>query len=300
MEKASQHPNNHVIVIKAKYTIAHEAQKELEDWFAQTRKSIGGYFKGGSSRQSGSGLEDWEIDILMPIQLGMTKTDKDFRKEVDLFYTNINTRVPIPGGVNLQIGLTEDNSKPIKFKNEEGDMVENLPINVEDYIRYRHAIGAPDVAPTEAEAGAVTYNYYVVDSNARKAEARAKESVVDTALEYFLEVRQTPKEVAMHLTLLGEDYRKLDKEDRPSTLKRLILQGRAEDFTRNYKDGDNLIKFDIAQYVKTGIVLKEGNRYIFDAVQVGVTEKDFIEYLKDDNNNETIAIIKARYAELRK
>ena len=56
----------------------------------------------------------------------------------------------------------------------------------------------------------------------------------------------------------------------------------------------------IARYVKEGIIKKEGNRYIFDAVQVGATEKDFIEYLKDDNNNETVAIIKARFQELRK
>jgi len=300
MNKQSTHFNSKIVTIKSKLPIAHESQKNLEEWFSEARVSIGGYFKHSSSTKSGTGLETWEEDALLPAFLGISSEDRDYRKEIEKFYTDINTRVPFPNGIDLEVGLKKDNNKPIIYKDENDKIVENFPIEIEDYLRYRHALGHPQVATTEEEKGAKTYSFYVVDTVSRKEKERKAENIVDTALEYFLDVKRTPKDIAMHLALLGEDYRKIDKEDRPVILKNLILKGRATDFIANYKDTDNVIKFDIFSYVKEGIVTKEGNRYIFEGEQLGATEKDFIEYLKDGNNNQTIAIIKARYHELRK
>jgi hypothetical protein len=300
MLKQSNHENNKVIAIKSKLPIAHEAQKELEEWFKETRRSIGSYYRGGGSKKSGSGMETWEEDIVMPIVLGMQLTDKDYRGEVDLYFTNMNTRVPYPEGAVLQVGMTEDNDKPLTFKDANGEKVINTPLNIEDYIKYRHATKHPEVAPSEDDKGATIYKYYIEDKNLTKLRARKGEDLVDTALEYFLDVRRTPKEVAMHLTLLGTNYTTIDKEDRGSKLKSLILEGKAEAFITNYKDADNLIKFDISNYVRTKVITKEGSRYIFDGEQLGVSEKDFVEFIKDENNNHIMALVKARYQELRK
>ena len=301
MSKESTHPNSRTIVIKSKLPFNHEEQEALKDWFKTSRRSIGSYFKNTSSLQPGSGLEGWEEDILLSKFLGIKEDDPKFKEERDLFYVNMNTKVPYETGIELQIGLKVDNDQPIVFKNEEGKTVNNFPLELEDYLRYRHAIKHPEVAELESQSESIIIKYYVVDSLLKKKLAREAENVSDVALEYWFEVKRIPKDAAMHLMLLGVNYKTIDSADWSATLKDLILnKGKAATFIENYKDTDNNVRFDILRYVKEGIIIREGNRYIFEAEQVGASEKDFIEYLKDENNNETILRIKAKFKELRK
>jgi hypothetical protein len=297
----STHPNSKKVTIYRLQPFNHQAQKGLDEWFANANTSIGSYFKKGGSKRVETGLEDWEAKRLLTMMVNAEAGDKDFKEKVEKYFIDINTKVG-SDGLELEIGLEENNSKGIFFKknadDEEG--VENYPISLEDYITYRHALLHPFVAigKEEGESNPLA-KFYIEDKNKEASHLIKSETIKDEALALYLEMSKDNAKVSMFLALLGTNYKNINKEERPLALKNLAIKN-AQLFIDTVNDKDAATKFFIKRLVSADIILKEGNRYLYEGEQLGITLTDFVLYVQDKANSETVGIMKAKLAEFGK
>jgi len=299
MVQKEKHPNSHEVTIRRLAPFNHDSQEDANEWFKDANRSLGGAFKNGNSMKILTGLEPWEEKILLPGILSMDATDKEFRKEVDKFYNNINTKIP-HDGLTLEIGMEQTNGKGLITSNRDAEVTTyQNPLNTDDYLKYRHAIAHPQVAPTEAQKHDITKSYYVEDLAINKKKAQETTDLKDEASLKYLEVKKTPNDVAMHLSLLGVDYRSIEKDDRNTKLKETVDK-KPQEFIDNCNDEYAKDKFYIQRLVTAELIVKEGSRYLLEGQELGATMMDFVLYIRDDNNTETVGLLKARLKELAK
>jgi len=291
MRQNEEHPNSHKVTIRRLALLNHDSQTEADEYAKDANRSIGGAFKSSTSMKVLTGLEVWEEKILLPGILSLDASDR--------FYNNIATKVP-HNGLTLEIGMEKSNGKGISLgKNNNDELIYQEPLNIDDYLKYRHAIAHPHVAPTEADKHDITKSFYIEDLAINKKKAQEETDLKDDASLKYLEVKKTPNDVAMHLNLLGVDYRHIEKDDRNTRLKE-VVDKRPQDFIDNYNDEYAKDKFYIQRLVTAEIIIREGNRYLYEGNELGATEMDFVLYIRDTNNTETVGIIKAKLKELAK
>src|SRR5579872_23290 len=105
-------PNHRPITIFRAGSFLTRAQgKEIQDYFADSKQGIGSYWEGGHSNKVGTGLSFDEQELLMPYIINCRKEDNLFREKVELFFHEIDTKVPHDKGVVLETGLKLDNNK---------------------------------------------------------------------------------------------------------------------------------------------------------------------------------------------
>lgn len=197
----SKHPNSRVVTLYRKESFLMNAQAEsAPEFLEQSKQSIGSYWKNSYGHTIGSGLNFTEQKLLMPTIIDCEVGDKDFRNKVANYFTTIRTVVPYKEGRKLEIGLEKDNTKPLDE--------DNMPLDIHDYISYRHAIEHPWVAVTEEEArNNMIAQYYLFDPQASEDAEILLNSARDKALEMYLQVKKTPEKIDMLLTLLNVDPR---------------------------------------------------------------------------------------------
>lgn len=290
----SKHPNSKEVTVYRKLPFAAEAQKDLADYYNAARYSVGSYWKDLNSKVIGSGMEDWEVKLLLPDLIGIDATDKDFRKEANSYFDIINTFIPPERGLTLQIGLSKDNDAILS--------PDNMPISVEEYVKYRHISGHPECAPSrDAAVGDPTKLCYVSDPTAEMDNESKRNALIDEATALYLSAKKDPAKVAKYLTLLGKDPDTVPKAKHISTLKDLVV-GKPQEFIDLSKDESLNFRFFLAQLVKTKIVNKVGARYVDSETnkQLGVNEKDAVFYLQDKENENIVKLYKVKLAELSK
>jgi hypothetical protein len=299
------HRNSRSITIFRAGSFLSRAQgKEIDDFFANSKRSIGSYWESVSSKRIASGMTFEEEEVLLPLVIDCTAEDREFRKKVALFYGDIDTQVPYNGGVTLEIGLKLDNTKPLhKDKDPEKS---NLPLEVMDYIRWRHAIKHPQVAPTkEAADGNPMAEFYLFDKSDTIKKNTKKSDEKDAAMEIFLAIKAVPEKIDMMLTLLGIDPREFTGKD-ADALKlealRKVAEDKAEQFTTIYQ-GENLeVRSWIKTMINTGVLKVIGDKYYDKETNklLANSLEEFTVYFLDDDNSDMVTTLKARMQEAKK
>jgi hypothetical protein len=199
------------IAIKCRQAFIHAQIKTVDalDQLSMSKKSVGSYFVNRHSTRKGTGLTDEEVRVLLPLLLSMPSDAIDFRKEVDKYYTEINTMIPYTEkGLELEVGLEQDSlASPILFKEEDEDGKKvkkyyNLPLNLEEYIKYRHAKGHPHVAGSPAKSNS-TVMFYVEDPDVTVEDAVKEGELKDDAVNLYQQIKDDPKKVKAVLSLLS-------------------------------------------------------------------------------------------------
>jgi hypothetical protein len=185
--------------------------EEALEQLGLARKSIGSYFANRHSNRKGSGLTEEEIDVLLPILLNLSEKSQDFRREVDKYYTEINTNIPYREGIELEIGLTISNEKPVTYFKEEEDpsdatkkiKVFNLPLVLEDYIKYRHIKGHPYTAQSPKSAkGNSTIMFYIEDPDETLRDNVSDSDMQDAAMNLYVQIKDDDRKMRAVLTIL--------------------------------------------------------------------------------------------------
>ena len=295
------HVNSHIVSIHRLGTFLSRAQaKTSETFFSSNKEGVGGYFEKGTSHKIGSGLTLNEEKLLLPEIIDTPADDRDFRKKVSEFFNELNTDVPADTGTDMEIGLLKDNSQPVSE--------DNMPINIMDFIRYRHALGHPWVtASKEVGEGNMTKKWYIFDKDALQTKKTETGKEKDAAMEIFLKVKKEPEQVDQMLTLMGEDIRNYAKDKNAPQRKedqlRLLLDAKPVDFKRIYEEGDLEVRSWIESMVLTGVLKKIGKRIIDPEAadeansELGVNLDKAIFWFKDENNSGAVATLKARRQE---
>lgn len=296
MVATERHPNSKTITIfRAGSTLSRAQGTEVDDFFSENKISVGSYFDSVNSQKVGTGLSFEEEKLLLPHILNVEPSDKDFRMLVANFYSEILTPIPHGRGQELEVGLESNNDKPVGK--------DNMPIKIMDYIRYRHALGHPWMAPTKEVAdGDQTKQYYIFDKARLQKKAREKGISFDAAMEIYLQVKKEPEVIDQMLVLLGTDPRTFTGtnagELKAESLRDKISE-HPERFIEVYKKGDLDIRAWLAGMINTK-VLKEVGARIIDAETdklIGNNLEEAIYYFKDEENEQTVSALKARYQE---
>lgn len=288
----STHPNSKTITIFRSGSYLSRAQKgpEVQEYLSMAKVSVGSYFEKDSQKVA-SGLTFAEEELLLPTLIDYTKDDRDFRKKVKEFYTEIDTRVPPNTGIPLEIGLEKNNANPVSK--------DNMPLNLMDFIRYKHAVNHPWMAENKEEADSNSNKqYYIFDKSKTAAVSKVKNDERDAALGIYLQVKENLEKVDMMLTLLLEDPRKYPLPgDRVDKLHEFANK-QPDKVIGIYKDENFETRYTIQTLVNTKIIQQLGLRYVgSDGKIIGNSLDETIFWFKDDMNSDQVALYKATMQE---
>ncbi len=291
-----------VTIFRAGSFLSRAQGKEIEDFFSSSKKSIGSYWESVASKKVGTGLTFTEEAILLPLVLDVPAEDREFRKKVTQFYVDIDTQIPFGTGKTLEIGLELDNDKPISLDTKDASK-SNLPLNIMDYLRYRHALNHPFCAKNKEEAdGNALIEFYIFDKTDVIKKNTKKSDERDAAIQMYLTIKPDPIKVGMMLTLLGIDPREFTGNT-AEALKVDALRKQAETnpagFIEIYKNTDLETHYWIKTMLNTGILKIIGNKY-FDAETnklIGNTLEETTFFFKDEENSDVVVTLKARLQE---
>jgi len=293
------HKNSRIIYIRRLPTFAQSSRgEELNDYFAQAQKGYGSYLAPNSA-SPGTGLSSTEIDLLLPYVLNIPKEDRDFRKLVAAWYENLGIKIPAKIGNNaateglkLEIGLDADNSKPVA--------VDNLPINMFDYLRWRHALGHPWIAPSENDGrGNQLKQFYIYDPTVINQGLIDTNQESDEALTKYLAIKNNTRSVNMFLTLMGVKPNTIAKGQEFVELRKLVTKS-PKKFLELYNDKNKEIKYTIEDMINNKILERVGERIITgdSGDAVGNNMKEAILYFTDTRYSKEVNYLKAKLNEV--
>lgn len=289
-----------IIEIRQNFTFGQMAQEDpqVKAWFDQAFRPVGPYYQG---KVTATGLNFDEQKLLLPYILGIEPSDKAFRNEVSKHYDNILTLVP-PQGLKLEVGL-EDDSRPLSDT--------NLPLNIKDYITYRHAKGHPGMAVDEEEGQRFmqTKKFYLVDTDKITAGTIAISELEDKALAVYFEYKDNQIKVDQVLTMSGIVIRNLTPNEKQIKFKALATkdkdntksqseQGEAFNrFINLCRDEDLPLKFMVEELIGAQILERIGTNVLLKetGATLGEDMRAAILFLKNPKNSKTLNVLKAEY-----
>lgn len=292
----SSHPNSKLVTIFRANNFVQQAQNpdtntQVADWMSLSNKNIGPYFQSNSTKIIGSGLTLPEQKLLMPHIIRIVPTDVSFPIKVYEYFNELVTKVPFSGGKTFQIGLIKDNDKPV------GE--ENMPIDIEDYIRWRHAKNHPWVAGSYSDAkGNQLKFFYMDDPEATLKEDTDKLVLQDKADTLWLGMKDQADKVSMMLTLMGGDPREYaglrNAEQRMRNDLRSRINKNVSLFISLHEDSKFETKYWLKAMLNANVVKKLGNAYIYgdNKTPLGYSEDESILFLENPNNADTLLLLK--------
>jgi hypothetical protein len=313
-----------IVYLKRATPFVHEAMNSeaMQEQLALSQRSIGSYLTSKTNKRPATGLTPAEESILLPILLEVSETNAiEYNKAKFDYFNDIVTK--IPGGkvgLPLNIGL-RDNTKPVCSKikvkqvTSEGTEVEidviNLPDNIEQYIRYRHAINFPDTAKSTEEAIGNSLIQYYIEDPTRVIQNNFKElEIKDNAWTEYVKAKSDPDRVNMLLTVLKTYIRKqpgkpplninnLGLEERIIALRDLATN-RPEKFYQFAIDKDLKKRYLIEECLAVNILTRIGNTFVDiedNNSALGDTINDVVMNLWNPKETSRLNRLKAKYDE---
>lgn len=268
----------------------HSNTEEAKEYFGSGYRAISSFFVHNSIRP-GTGLTIAEEDILMPIVLGISIEDREYRSKVVDYFHSISTRVEPHmdedsevGGTPLEISL-QNPSKPLDRT--------NLPVNIEDYIKWRHARVHPEVARNrQAGEGNPLKRYYIYDPIEFGKLNQQADDLKDRAIQAFSQIKDDVKRVRQYLSLLTVNPDAYKGKER--THLRKIADTDPEAFLKVHNDPNKDLEFLLNLAIQKNIFERIGNKLIWKESQAFFSSniKDGVAILKDPKNSETLLQIK--------
>lgn len=292
-QSPNAHPNSRIVYIKRLPAVIHESNPDLQaDYFSFASRSIGSFFAKDSTRP-GTGLTISEEDLLMPHILNIPAEDRDFRQRVTDYFHGITTRVKGDAdGAVFEVGL-EYGGESIS---ENGLKLTNPPLNVGQYVAYKHALAHPEVASSKAEGkGNSLKLYHAYDPDKETGIKLTASDVKDTAFQAYLELKRDPKSVTMYLTLLGVNTDSMGMDTQVLEL-RGIAERKPTDFVKVHNDKNKGVSYMIDQMKQYKVLRSAGTRLLIaeSGDEIGRDKEQAVLYMKDQKNTKQVSILKAQ------
>lgn len=290
-----KHPNSRPVTIFRAGSFINDAQTNAQEFMAMSKKSIGSYFASKNSKAIGSGLSFAEQALLLPYILDTPAEDRQFREKVKKFYSELITPVPYGKGVTLETGLETDNNAPVSAA--------NMPIELMDYIRWRHAVTHPEVAGSLSEAqGNQLKKYYIFDKTAVEDNNAKLVLAQDDAMVKYLALKDNSDKVNMLLTLMGTDPRTFKGKNaaiqRREAL-RTIVSTKPVEFLKELNDKQFEFKYLLKAMENCNVIRRVGEQFVDNETGsiLGHNLDEAIYFLQDKTKSQEIAMLKSRLQE---
>jgi hypothetical protein len=234
----------------------------------------------------------------MPYIIGVEKEDREFRKRVETFFHEIVTKIP-PKGLKLEIGL-DDDTQPLS--------VDNLPINIQNYVTYRHAIGHPNVAPNKDESDRNPLKkFYLEDPDQVTSSDLNLNDIEDKATACYFKYKDDEVKVDQILTMLGVNIKTMSPADKTLKLKSftrkisekgdLENQSDLQRFIDICEDTDLMLKYLITEMIGAQVLEKQGTTIFIkeSGEAIGANAKEAVAYLKNPKNSRVYNMLRGHY-----
>ncbi|MBV6656031.1 MAG: hypothetical protein KI786_19835 [Mameliella sp.] len=242
--------------------IYEEAKQEIGPAFTKTGKTA-------------SGLSLDEVKLYMPMILSVPDTDVNFYREVDRYFANLSFDVP-KTAIQLEIGMDK----------------KNMPLNVEQFVKYRFSLANPLVAGHGTKPNR-SHRFVIVDIAAAKDAQYAVLKTEKEAYKEFIKLTGDAERMNMVLRVFGVNAAKLGNEEKELRLEK-ILKSDAKGFLDIATNADLEIISMINECISKEVLRKVGNAIFNGDENIGNNMEDAILYLKDKQNSGTYAMLKAR------
>lgn len=294
------HPNSKVVYVYKNRTFLESSQTQsdtsVKDYLAQGQVVLGSFFETKDSNRRGTGLSDSEIRLLLPELIEVPADDKEFRKMVTLYYTELRVKVPYGTGLRLEIGLENGN------KEGQGPSKDNLPISVVDYIKYRFLLAHPNVGKTEAEAIGNKHKwYYIYDPSVKILDSVNELSYRDEAYTSYMLIKNDPYKTELLLTLLGHNLKESTGKTAEETKNKrtialnLLMTKDPKKFMETYKMKYFEERFWIKLFEQTQVFKPVGKGYIDSSgTLIGSSVEEVIQWMLTPSNSDRVVSYKAQ------
>lgn len=303
--------NSKKIYLKRNRPFVHEQimSEEVQEALSHSKRGIGSYFAGRFAAKKGTGLTDTEVKLLLPSVLAITPEEPNFRREVESFYTEITTQVPYKTGLELEIGLENEAETIEDVVNKKSKLrKDNMPLNIDDYIKFRHALAYPGtvISPSLAKGNQLA-EYYFEDPTEVSSKELEQLNAADKALSDYQQIKDSPDKVEMIVTLMRHFIPKkvgkpavvvahLSDTDKLIVLRELAVvqpikfhEIATDDMLKNKYIVDELISVNLLKRVGSTIMLEETGEAI------GETLKDAAAWLFSPKQTQLLNTLKAEY-----
>lgn len=292
-----------IVYIKRKNSFIADANKDpgVKEYLDMSYKAVGSYFEVFGTIY-GSGLSRKEQELLMPNIVGAEVTDKEFRNKVQEYFKNINSKIP-PDGLRLEVGLERDDSKPVAS--------DNMPLKVDQYIRYRHALGHPGVGKDSNEAEMYQHKmFYIEDETANAIAASKLNNKEDEARRSYFRVIETEERMDQMLIVLGTFPNQLTVDDKKIKLKELSSIDEDDSEETNLERLDRFIQVaasktlqiqsEILDMIRCSVLERVGTKILIkeSGTVIGNNLRETVEWFKDIANGPQANVLRAMHDEL--
>jgi len=241
--------------------------------YEEAKQEIGPAFSSNGKTATGLSLD--EVKLLMPKVINIPESDNSFYQEVERYFANLSFDVP-KTGVQLEIGV--DSNK--------------MPVNVEDFVKYRFALANPLVAGHGNKPNR-SHRFVIVDIAAAKEAEYETLKLQKEAYKEFIKLTGDTDRMDMVLRVFNVNPKKLDTEDKELRLEK-ILKSDPAGFLSIATNKDLEIISMINECISKEVLRKVGNA-IFNADEnIGNNMDEAVLYLKDKQNSGVYTMLKAR------
>lgn len=292
---STTHKNSYKVWIRRKQTNIEKVQKDIPEYIARSKKFASAYWESKDSRVVGSGLTESEKKLLLPDIIGVMPDEREWKAKSIEFYTELATNIPAGEGQKLEIGLEKDNSKPVSES--------NMPLNLMDYIRYRHIKDNPKTALSQEEAkGNMLKEFYIFDPNAERLATNKKIADRDEANAKYASIKGKPETVNALLITYGVNPDLILEADRVAELSERV-QKDPETLLKAMKDDSLIKRATIRSMVEYKILVVLDSAYYIasDKTKIGNNEDEAIIWISDsDKNGNTVSLLLGLLQEAKK
>lgn len=234
------------------------------------------------NRQPLKAFSEEEEKKYMKGYLDVSPDHVDWPKHAKQYWAELTVPVGFTG-VELEIGTDEN----------------GMPLNLEDFIKYRFALKHPHVALTKDEMERdFGKRFYIQDLSRDDKVKNNKIQVKKDADKEFIKVSSDKKNMKRILRLLAQtNPERLTDEQVENQLYELKDKSPLK-FLKIATDKNLELKAEIEEMVTAGVLRKIGNQVIFIDEIIGDTLDNAVVYLKDKKNSSTLTVLRAKLKEL--
>jgi len=267
------------------YAFTQRGEAENKLLYSNAINSLGSYWDG---KIIGSGLTLEEMQFLLPSVIGIPANNPSFIKEVTKYY--VDYEVVFKGdskeSIDLAISL-QDDSKPLSEK--------NLPVNIDDYLKYRFLRNHPEIAHSLEAARHFGKRYVLTDDVTEETAKRLKlqeEERADTLYYGLKDDKENTKRVALLLGIsdFGKSHSDLLAElkiEKNKNQKKFIsiLEDEKLELKALIKKAEQR---NVVKLINTTYFLSEEN------IELGLGMEEVVLHLSSKEGKENLMLIKAR------
>ena len=297
------HPNSRVVELHRSNNYRVQTLNKSAVDLQETVFMLGSYMNG---KRVATGFQEFEINKIMPMIINSEAGEREFREKVETYFHEIRSEIPasvksksgkiVGGGLALEIGMEEDNDKPMIYK-VDGKIKTQMPLCIEDYIIYRHAQEHPRVGSNERSCLLDPTKYFFILDKANETNIDLSENrVKDEAIKLYLKHKDKQDTVVRTVELisnLGRELESVTKEELQAQFRHLA-ETKAKRFIEVIND-DLLemiylvrqgLTYDVLELIGDAVYVSDDN------LKLGGSIKEAALYLKDEGNTKDLLRLK--------